>query len=220
MKDYNFFDIIGPIMIGPSSSHTAGAARIAKSASKIVSRGFTSVVFFLHGSFAETYLGHGTDKALIAGVLGFEPDDERIKTSYEIAKEKNLGIEFRKVKVSNAHPNTVEIQFNYPDEHTEHVTGISIGGGSYELIELNGLDVSLDGKHPTIIMNYYEQKGVISSVSSILADNNYNIATIRNIVKDDNVSLIIELDVPLKDEILEEIKALNIFKDVKYIELN
>ena len=92
MKDYNFFDVVGPIMIGPSSSHTAGAARIAKAASEIAGTGFIKVVFNLHGSFAETYLGHGTDKALVAGVLGYEPDDERIKHSYEIAAENGIEV--------------------------------------------------------------------------------------------------------------------------------
>ncbi len=220
MKDYNFFDVVGPIMIGPSSSHTAGAARIAKAASEIAGTGFIKVVFNLHGSFAETYLGHGTDKALVAGVLGYEPDDERIKHSYEIAAENGIEVEFEKIIIPNGHPNTVKLDFHYPDGSVQEIVGISVGGGAYEITEVNGLEVSLDGRHPTIILNYFEQKGVISKISSLLADNDYNISTIKNILSEDNVSLIIELDDPLGEHLLEKINDMDIFKNVTYINLS
>ena len=175
MKEYGVFDIIGPIMIGPSSSHTAGAARIGQVAISIVKDGFTRVDFHLHGSFAQTYKGHGTDKALLAGVLGFKPNDKRLRDSFKIADEEGLEYHFIKDDLGPVHPNTAKIVFYYPDGTTSSVTGSSIGGGNIEIIEINDVSISYNGKFPTIILRYREQKGVIYEVSKLLATNDYNI---------------------------------------------
>ena len=130
MKEYGVFDIIGPIMIGPSSSHTAGAARIGQVAISIVKDGFTRVDFHLHGSFAQTFKGHGTDKALLAGVLGFRPNDKRLRDSFQIADERGLEYHFIKDDLGPVHPNTAKIIFYYPDCTTSSFTGSSIVGGN------------------------------------------------------------------------------------------
>lgn len=135
MREYSIFDILGPIMIGPSSSHTAGAARLGKEALKIVGEDFKSVIFYLHGSFAQTYKGHGTDRALVAGVLGMEPDDDRLRDALDIARDKGIEVEFIPTDLGpSKHPNTVKMVFIKEDGSKEEVTGSSIGGGNVELI--------------------------------------------------------------------------------------
>ncbi len=128
MKDYGIFDILGPVMIGPSSSHTAGATRLGKMAREIADNTFYKVTFYLHGSFAKTYKGHGTDRALVAGILGMEPSDERIRDSLNIAKEKGIQIEFIEKDLGYEHPNTVKIVFSYYDKEDYYIVGSSIGG--------------------------------------------------------------------------------------------
>src|SRR5699024_10202942 len=116
MKDYGVFDILGPVMIGPSSSHTAGAARLAKVAKDVVDSEFHEVTFYLHGSFGKTFEGHGTDKALVAGILGMEPSDEDLRNSFEIANSKNIDFEFIEADLGYQHPNTLKIVFEFEDK--------------------------------------------------------------------------------------------------------
>ena len=131
MREYSVFDILGPIMIGPSSSHTAGAARLGKEAREIVGEDFKAVKFYLHGSFAATYKGHGTDRALVAGTLGMEPDDEHLRDALQIAKEKGIDVEFIPADLgTDKHPNTVKMVFIMKDGTEKEVTGSSIGGGN------------------------------------------------------------------------------------------
>lgn len=215
--DYKVFDIIGPIMIGPSSSHTAGACRIAKTARDISDPGFTEVEFQLHGSFAETYKGHGTDKALLAGALGFDTDDKRIRDSFKIADEKGLKYNFTRKDLGKVHPNTAKVIFKYPDGHTTDVVGSSIGGGNIVIIEIDEIPLSYTGDFPTLILKYNEQKGVISYISSLLSDNGYNIENMRTIKKDDEVTLITETTELVEDDIIDEILENDRFTFAKYI---
>ena len=135
MREYSVFDILGPIMIGPSSSHTAGAARLGKEARNIVGDDFKAIKFYLHGSFAETYKGHGTDRALVAGALGMEPDDERLRDALNIAKEKGIDIEFIPTDLGeDKHPNTVKMIFTKNDGSEVEVLGSSIGGGNIQIL--------------------------------------------------------------------------------------
>lgn len=135
MREYSVFDILGPIMIGPSSSHTAGAARLGKEARQIVGEDFKCVKFYLHGSFAETYKGHGTDRALVAGVLGMEPDDDKLKDALNIAKDLGIEVEFIPADLgSDKHPNTVKMVFIKEDGTEVEVTGSSIGGGNVQML--------------------------------------------------------------------------------------
>ncbi|AFS78777.1 L-serine dehydratase, subunit beta [Gottschalkia acidurici 9a] len=135
MREYSVFDILGPIMIGPSSSHTAGAARLGKEARNIVGDDFKAIKFYLHGSFAETYKGHGTDRALVAGALGMEPDDEKLRDALNIAKEKGIDIEFIPTDLGeDKHPNTVKMIFTKNDGSEVEVLGSSIGGGNIQIL--------------------------------------------------------------------------------------
>ena len=135
MREYSVFDILGPVMIGPSSSHTAGAARLGKDARDIVGDDFKAVKFYLHGSFAQTYKGHGTDRALVAGTLGMEPDDEHLRDALNIAKDKGIDFEFIPADLGeDKHPNTVKMVFTMNDGSTKEITGSSIGGGNVQML--------------------------------------------------------------------------------------
>lgn len=211
------FDILGPIMIGPSSSHTAGACRIAKMASVIAGAGFNEVIFELHGSFAETYQGHGTDKALLAGVMGCNPDDERIRNSYNIADKNGLKYSFEKINLGEVHPNSVKINFIYNDNFKFYVIGSSIGGGNIIIININGTDVNFTGDYPTFIIKYTDQKGIISFISTLLSEAGYNIESMKTIKNGKEVSLIVETDVEVDTDIKNKILSDNRFKFAKYI---
>ncbi|NLY77524.1 MAG: L-serine ammonia-lyase, iron-sulfur-dependent, subunit beta [Tissierellia bacterium] len=214
MKNYSVFDILGPVMIGPSSSHTAGAARIGKIARELADDSFHKVTFYLHGSFAKTYKGHGTDKALVAGVLGMDPSDERIKDSIEIAKKNNIHIEFVEEDLGYVHPNTVKILFHYKNRENYYVIGSSIGGGNVVITNINGNEVNFTGDYPTILAKYKDRKGVISEISTILSNNNMNIATM-NVTRENNIAtMVTELDSPIDERIIEEISAI---KEIIYL---
>lgn len=217
MKDYSAFDILGPIMIGPSSSHTAGAAKLAKIAMEIAGDGFNKIEFHLHGSFAKTYKGHGTDKALVAGILGFEPSDERLRESFKIANDKNILIEFIEADLGYQHPNTVKIVFKYMDKEDFYVQGSSIGGGSIIIHDINGDLVDFTGNYPTMILKYNDIKGVISKVSAILASNELNIASMK-VTRESNIAtMLCELDTEMNKETMKQIENLNEISYVRFI---
>lgn len=222
MAEYTAFDILGPVMIGPSSSHTAGACRIANIARKICGADFESVEFFLHGSFAYTYKGHGTDCALIGGMLGYDTDDSRIRTAFEDAEKQNMKYKIHKIDLGEEyHPNTVKILFHFSDREDEYVIGSSVGGGAMVIVNINGIKVEYRGGYPTILLQYNEQKGVIASVSTILLDNNYNIETImthKNTLTN-VVTLTIEVDSKITDTVKEQIGNTNRFLTQKYVEV-
>lgn len=213
----SLFDIIGPNMVGPSSSHTAGACKIAHTARRMVDRNFNEVIFYLHGSFAKTYKGHGTNRALVGGVLGFDPEDERIINSFDYAKKEGIKYSFVETDLGDVHPNTVKIIFKYPDRSDLSVQGSSIGGGAIVITKINGNSIEFKANKPTLFMSYGEQKGVIAFVSGVLLDNGYNINTMKTIKENDNVMLVCELDEPLTDEALETIRNGKDFTFIKYI---
>lgn len=217
MSNYGIFDVMGPIMIGPSSSHTAGAVRIGRLARKICGKDFVDVIFHLHGSFAQTYLGHGTDKALVAGVLGMSPDDERIRNSFDIAKKQNLPFTFEKVDLGDVHPNSVKVEMKYKDGRISHITGSSIGGGNIKIIDIDGLKIDFTNEFPTIILKYSEQKGVISFVSTLLAENGYNIEKMLTDKNDGIVTLLVEVSEEIDDDIKHQILKDDRFLLTKYI---
>ena len=173
------FDIIGPIMIGPSSSHTAGAVRLGLMARAILGEEVKIINIKLYGSFAQTYKGHGTDRALIAGIMGFKPDDERIRNSLEIAKEKNIEFIFSKVDLEDAHPNTAIIELIGVTDRKIEVTGASIGGGNIIISAVNNYEVQLSGKYPSIIIVHQDMPGVVNGVTAALARYNINIAYMK-----------------------------------------
>jgi len=179
MEGFSVFEIVGPRMTGPSSSHTAGAARIALLARRIINRPIREVRFTLYGSFAETGRGHGTDKALIAGILGFAPDDPRIPNAYEHAKEQGVLVNIIMSEEPTRHPNTVKIEACDENDRWTEVKGESIGGGNILITEIDGLEVELSGDYPTMIIRHNDQPGVIAEVSHVLAQMRVNIAFMR-----------------------------------------
>jgi len=209
MKDYGVFDILGPVMIGPSSSHTAGAARLGKIAKDIVGTEFHKVVFYLHGSFGKTFEGHGTDKALVAGILGMDPSDEELRDSFEIAKSKGIDFEFIEADLGYQHPNTVKIVFKFEDKEDIYIIGSSIGGGSILITDINGNKVEFSGDYPTIIIKYIDQKGVISRISSILSTSEINIATMKVTRENDIATMVVETDSDINKKVVDEIDQLN-----------
>lgn len=219
MKNYGIFDILGPIMIGPSSSHTAGAARLGKVAMEIAGSDFESVTFYLHGSFAKTYKGHGTDRALVAGILGMEPYDERLRDSLNIAKEKGIKIKFVETDLGYEHPNTVKIVFYMKNGTKIDVTGSSIGGGSIIITNINGYNVEFTGMYPTLVIRHIDKKGIISKVTTVLARHDINIATMKvnRKTKGKDASMIIETDHDINLEVIEELKNIKEIINVKAI---
>lgn len=222
MKEYSSFEILGPIMVGPSSSHTAGACKIARLAAKICPDDYESVEFYLHGSFAFTYKGHGTDRALLGGIMGFKTYDSSIRNAYEIADERGIKYSFIPMNLGeNYHPNTVKIKFNYKDRDSEYVIGSSIGGGNMKIVDINGIQVDYDGKFPTLLFQYPEQKGVIADVSTILAKESYNIESI-NTSKDELtniVTLTVELDEGASESVLDKLLNNSRYITSKYVEV-
>lgn len=220
MKYRSAFDIIGPVMIGPSSSHTAGAARIGKMARTLFGRMPNKVNIYLYGSFAETYKGHGTDVAIVGGLLDFETDDERIPKSLEIAKEYNMDVQFFVEKTIPEHPNTVRLQLFDENKEMEMV-GISIGGGTIEIVELNSFKLKLSGENPAILVIHHDQFGVISAVTTVMAKNQINIShmEVSRKEKGKTALMVIEVDQKIDDHILEEIKNLpNVTQIIKMVE--
>ncbi|MGI5922092.1 MAG: L-serine ammonia-lyase, iron-sulfur-dependent subunit beta, partial [Syntrophomonadaceae bacterium] len=173
------FDVLGPVMIGPSSSHTAGAVKLGNIARQIAGENFRRVDFYLHGSFAKTHHGHGTDKALLGGVLGIRPDDERIRDSFIIANEMGINYTIQTADLGNVHPNSVRIVFPGVQGQTSELTGSSIGGGKVLVTSVNKMHVEFNGQYPTIITSHRDRPGVVAHVSSILSQHEVNIAFLK-----------------------------------------
>jgi L-serine dehydratase len=211
MTNLGVFDILGPIMIGPSSSHTAGAARLGKVARAVSDGDVKSVKFFLHGSFAKTYKGHGTDRALVAGILGMEPNDIRLRDSLELAKEYGLKIEFIEEDLGDVHPNTVKFIMKSVNETECEVMGSSIGGGSIKITEVNGNNVEFTGDYPTLIISNKDVPGSVSKVTSILYEEGINIAfmkVFRN-QKGKDATMVFEVDYRVEKSIIERIESID-----------
>lgn len=171
----NVFDILGPVMIGPSSSHTAGAARIGLMARTLLGQAPIQAEIFLHGSFAKTYKGHGTDRALVAGILGMRPDDERLRDALTIAQEQGVAITFTPTEFADSHPNTAEIHLTAADGSTASLRGASVGGGRIEVVRVNDMPVSLTGEYFTLIVIHRDAPGAIAEVTRILTGYQGNI---------------------------------------------
>lgn len=218
MKYKSAFDIIGPIMIGPSSSHTAGAARIGLFARKLFDKQPTEVVVSLYGSFAKTYKGHGTDVALIGGILNFDTDDTRIPQALQHAEELGMKTTFIESDEDTDHPNTAKIHLTDGKEHLD-VVGISIGGGKMEIIEINGFPLSITGKKPALFITHEERYGGIANVTTLLAKYKYNISRMEASRKDNENTavMIIEVDDDIHPEVLEPLRNLPHVKQVALI---
>ena len=217
--DISIFDVIGPIMIGPSSSHTAGAARLARIAAKICGKPFNKVTFGLHGSFAKTGAGHGTDKALLAGAMGLKEDDEGIAKAYDIAKEKKLKFEFYEADLKVQYENSCKLTFYCEDGTKSIIIGSSIGGGRTVIVKINDVDTEIYAERPTVIVNQVDKKGVISSITQLFAWQGINVAVMRmsRIQKGKTATTIIETDEIVPAHMRELLLQLDGVKDVRVI---
>ncbi|AKO93876.1 L-serine ammonia-lyase, iron-sulfur-dependent subunit beta [Priestia filamentosa] len=209
MRFKSVFDIIGPVMIGPSSSHTAGAARIGRVARTIFGVQPESVIISLYGSFAETYKGHGTDVALVGGLLDFDTSDTRIPLSLNLAKAAKMDVMFIEEEAISDHPNTARLQLKAGEKEME-IVGISIGGGTIQIVELNGFKLNLSGMNPAILVVHNDRYGSIAGVTNLLTKYHVNIGHMEVSRKEKGkVALMaIETDENISDEVIEEIKGL------------
>ena len=206
----NVFDIIGPVMIGPSSSHTAGAARIGHIARQLLQDEPVAAQIVLYGSFAKTYKGHGTDKALIAGILGMEPDDARLRFSPRIAKEQGQDVSLSTGELPEGHPNTAVLALTGRRGGTLTVRGSSIGGGNIVVDAINGMPVHISGQHPSLIVQHRDRPGVIAEVTDLLADQGVNICnfTLSRRQKGGVAVMTIEMDGGLDEALAAKVRAL------------
>ncbi len=218
MKKSTLFDIISPVMAGPSSSHTAGAVRLGLLARNIYKSVPKKVTFKLYNSYAHTGKGHGTDKGLLAGILGLNVDDRRIKDIFNNEITKNIEYKFEYFDNFRRHPNAVDIEL-YGDYNMK-ISGDSIGAGEILITKINDFNVSLSGNYNTLIIVYKDKPGMISFVTSQLQDANINIASLScdRSAKGQDASMIICIDGNLKPEIAERIQNTDYIYFVTYVE--
>ena len=222
MNFLSIFDVIGPNMIGPSSSHTAGAVSIALMARKLFAEEIKSVTFTLYGSFAKTYQGHGTDRALLGGILGFATHDERIRDAFDHAKE--MGVEFQYViddeTVTN-HPNTADIDIVGVSGRKMSIRGESIGGGKMKIVRIDGIDVEFTGEYSTLIVRQIDKPGVVAHITQALSEHNVNIAFMRLFREDKGATAytVVESDEAIPESVLDKIRQNQNVSDLMLIQI-
>lgn len=212
----SLFDIAGPIMIGPSSSHTAGAVRLGAMARVILGEPPARAEIRLHGSFAQTCRGHGTDKAIVAGLLGFAPDDERIKNALDLAADFGLEFTFSTVELPDVHPNTAVLALTGASGRRREVTGASVGGGNILITRIDGYPVKVTGQYHTLITIHDDKPGVIAVVTHKLAQEGVNIAfmQVSRSERGAEALMVIEADEPIPEEAVPLIRAVPAMKAV------
>ncbi len=216
----DIFDILGPVMVGPSSSHTAGAVRIGRMARTLLGGQPVKADIGLHGSFAETGQGHGTDRALVAGLLGMRPDDLDIPRSFEIAKERGLEFSFHTVQLRDAHPNTAVLTVEDAGGKKIKVQAVSTGGGRIRVDKINGVEVNFTGAYNTIVVRHKDVAGELNRITHELVAGGVNIANMslfRN-RRGGDVLTVIEVDEKLKSDVVDRIAQLYAVHDVTYYE--
>lgn len=204
----NIFDIIGPLMVGPSSSHTAGAAKIGRISRKLLGEPVRQAEIVMHGSFHSTGRGHGTDRALIAGLLGLEVDDSRIPDSFSIAAEQGLEFRMTGADLGDVHPNTVKMNLTGASGRTLEIVASSIGGGQIRICELDGLTSNFSGDYPTLIVHNLDTPGHVAAVTGMLTQHAINIATMQlyRAKRGGNAVMVLECDQEIPDDALEQVK--------------
>lgn len=219
MRKYSAFDIIGPAMIGPSSSHTAGAARLGKVARTIAGYDIKSVKFLLHGSFAMTYKGHGTDRALAAGILGMDPCDERLRDALDIAKSLDVKLEFIGADLGDVHPNTVKFIITKDDDSVVEIMGSSIGGGNIIITEIDGDPLEFTGQYPTLLIKHRDIPGMVSKVTTLMYENNINIAFMRvfRSSKGEQATMMFETDNVIPQSVVGKMSSLAQINSIRIV---
>ena len=217
----NLFDILGPVMVGPRSSHTAGAVRIGRIARRLLGDGTPiRAKIELSGSFAATGQGHGTDRALLAGLMGMQPDDERIAVSFDWAQEMGMDFQFVNVNLAGEHPNTARLTLDGAHGAHLYVTAASLGGGRIQVVEMNGLRAKFSGDLPTLIVRNEDKPGHVGEVATMLAARSINLATMR-LYRDfpgGTAVMIIETDKPIPKDGIDELLAREGILSVQFID--
>lgn len=217
----NLFDIVGPIMVGPSSSHTAGAVRIGYVARKLLGEPVKKAIINLYGSFLATGEGHGTRNALMAGLLGMKTDDSRIPDSFEYAIKDGVEYSFGEADLKNAHPNSVELILEGVSGRKINIVGESIGGGRINITRIDGQTVSFSGEYPTIIVHNEDKPGLVSEVTGRLAKLSINIATMQlyRSNRGGEAVMIVECDQEVNADSVDNLSELPGVKNVIYYSL-
>lgn len=215
----NIFDILGPVMVGPSSSHTAGAVRIGLITRRLLGEKVKTARIGMYGSFASTGKGHGTDRALVAGLLGMEPDDIRIPASFELAKQEQMEFQIEEISLSGAHPNTAVLNVEGISGRKLEVQASSLGGGRIMINRLDGIEVNCTCEMPTLIVHNIDQPGLVAKVTSMLFESNINIANM-SLYRDRRggiAVMVIEADKEIPKEMLGWLEQQEGIKKVTYI---
>ena len=215
----NLMDIIGPVMVGPSSSHTAGAVKIGYVCNKLMGEPIARAFIGLHGSFACTGKGHGTDRALVAGLLGMSCDDMRIPKSFEIAKEQGLDYEIQTVDLGEAHPNSAQLKLTGASGRELEIIACSLGGGRIQICEIDGVKANVTGDYPTIIVHNVDQPGYVTEVSGVLGEKAVNIATMQlyRRSRGGEAVMVIECDEEVPEESIRALEQLDGIRQVTYL---
>ena len=214
----NIFDIVGLVMVGPSSSHTAGAVKIGYVSRKLLGENIREVHILLYGSFLATGRGHGTDRAIVAGLLGMLPDDDRVPYSMEEAEKQNMKVTFGEAVLKEAHPNTAVLQMKGESGRELEVVAASLGGGRIKICMIDGLDANFTAEHPTLIVHNQDQPGHVAEVTSMLSHKAINIATMQ-LYRDGrggNAVMILECDKEIPEEAIKWLKHLEGVNKVTY----
>lgn len=206
----DIFDLIGPIMVGPSSSHTAGAVRIGQVARRLLGETPERAEIGLYGSFADTGSGHGTDRALVAGLLGMSPDDVRIPDSFDHAAREGLTFTFCNISLRDAHPNSVLLKLWGRGGNSMEILAASVGGGRIQVREVNGMKLNFSAESPTLIVRNEDQPGSVADVSRVLADMKINIGTfqVNRSSRGADAIMVIECDASIDKTAVERIRAI------------
>ncbi|MBP3637132.1 MAG: L-serine ammonia-lyase, iron-sulfur-dependent subunit beta [Clostridia bacterium] len=215
----DLFDLIGPVMIGPSSSHTAGAARIGLTARMLLGEEIVRAEIGFHGSFAKTYRGHGTDRAVVGGLMGMAVDDPRLRDSLALAQQSGMTVVFSSINIRGAHPNTVRMHITGINGSILQMEAASVGGGNIEVHKLNGLNVDFTGKENTLIIHQTDAPGVIAAVTGALAGQGLNIANMQVYRRKAGADamMVLELDGVPEDAVLEKIRAANAVQSATFL---
>ena len=217
----NLFDIIGPIMVGPSSSHTAGAVKIGYVSRKLIGEPVSKATINLYGSFLATGMGHGTKFAIVAGLLGMKPDDKRIPDSYKYAKEAGMELKFGEADLADAHPNSAQLILKGESGRELEVVGESVGGSLINIASIDGISANFSGDYPTLIVHNVDQPGHVAEVTSMLAHKAINIATMQlyRSSRGGEAAMVIECDKEVPIESIKWLEHLEGINKVTYYSL-
>lgn len=217
----NLLDIIGPIMVGPSSSHTAGAVKIGRVSRKLLAEPVKDAKIYFHGSFRATGKGHGTDRALIAGLLGMPVDAPEIPNSFSIAEETGMTFSIEGIDLGDVHPNSVKMYLTGISGRTLEIIAASIGGGQIQVCELDGLSANFSGDYPTLIVNNVDQPGHVTEVATMLAKESINIGTMQiyRTGRGGNAVMVIECDAEIPPASIAWLESQDGIRKVTYLSM-